>query len=305
MNLTRITEEDLALYPGVRGQETVPKISVEEKQAKFEERVEKIIVPAFNRLCGEVESGMNAETTRAKTAEKTLEDGKLDKTEQAADAAKLGGQLPDHYAAAEALDEEIDRAKAAEQANADALDEEVGRAKEAEQTNAAAAAAAKAAAEAAQSAADTAQAGANAAQTAAAAAQTAANAAQTKANEMEAIYSSDRVITAVASTNRVSVSANAWVTVVDTGFVVDDDGTYNIIANNSLTAASNGICSFRLFVDGSAITSSTIPVTSGLTSFSNQGRNMYLTAGSHAVKIQAYASVGCTSDTSFVYVTKL
>ena len=168
MNLTRITEEDLALYPGVRGQETVPKISVEEKQAKFEERVEKVVVPAFNRLCGEVESGMNAETTRAKTAEKTLEDGKLDKTEQAADAAKLDGKTPDHYAAAAALSEEIARAKAAEQANANALDEEVGRAKEAEQTNAAAAAAAKAAAEAAQSAAS--------------AAQTAADAAQSKAN---------------------------------------------------------------------------------------------------------------------------
>ncbi|MBQ7858732.1 MAG: hypothetical protein IJ347_01170 [Faecalibacterium sp.] len=55
MQLTRITEEDLALYPGVRGQETVPRISVEEKQAKFEERAEKVIVPAFNRLCDELE----------------------------------------------------------------------------------------------------------------------------------------------------------------------------------------------------------------------------------------------------------
>lgn len=189
MGFTKVTNEMMTRYPGVIGQATVPKLSVEEKQAAFEERAEKVLAPAHNALVEELQATSAAASLGAAVPEgmsakgnvqallQALHTLKLGKTEQAADAAKLGGQLPDHYAAAEALSEEIDRAKAAEQANANALDEEVGRAKEAEQTNAAAAAAAKDAAEAAQSAANTAQAGADAAQTAADAAQSKANAA--------------------------------------------------------------------------------------------------------------------------------
>ena len=180
MGFTKVTNEMMTRYPGVIGQETVPKLSVEEKQAAFEERAEKVLAPAHNALVDELQATSAAASLGAAVPEgmsakgnvqallQALHTLKLGKTEQAADAAKLGGQMPDHYAAAAALSAEIDRAKAAEQANADALNEEVGRAKEAEQTNAAAAAAAKAAAEAAQSA--------------AAAAQTAADAAQIKAN---------------------------------------------------------------------------------------------------------------------------
>lgn len=47
---------------------------------------------------------------------------KLDKTEQAADSAKFGGQLPDHYASADALDEVKTTAETALPANGTAAD---------------------------------------------------------------------------------------------------------------------------------------------------------------------------------------
>ena len=139
--------------------------------------------------------------------------GALSADGSAADAAKLGGQMPDHYAAAAALDDEIERAKAVEQdletgkldkteqaadaakldgktpdhyAAAAALNEEVGRAKEAEQANADAlneeVGRAKEAEQTNAAAAAAAKAAAEAAQSAAAAAQTAADTAQSKAD---------------------------------------------------------------------------------------------------------------------------
>lgn len=54
MGFSKITDEMMAQYPGVIGQATVPKMSVAEKQAAFEQRAEKVLRPAHDKLVDEL-----------------------------------------------------------------------------------------------------------------------------------------------------------------------------------------------------------------------------------------------------------
>ena len=176
MGFTKITDALMTQYPGVIGQAVIPKLSVAEQQAAFEERAEKVLRPAHDRLVDELESEGAAGLIGALTPEGIYSNVQmviLDEVTRAKAAEREN---------AEATAAETDRAKAAEQANAEVITAEVARAKEAEGAASAKAEEAKAAAEQASAAAEEAKEAANGASGEAAAALAEAQAAQQMAS---------------------------------------------------------------------------------------------------------------------------
>lgn len=109
MNYRKITDSDLQNV-GVIGLPDTPELSTDEMQAKFEETVRSVVIPAFNRLIAQLEERdsktytsdeiiqlINQRVTdigagdMAKGVYDTDNDGVVD------NAAKLGGNLPDYY----------------------------------------------------------------------------------------------------------------------------------------------------------------------------------------------------------------
>lgn len=139
MAFTRITDADLVAHPGVKGQPVEPGLSPADLQAAFEERAEKVLVPAFNRLCEEIETQGAASIGAQAPDGVTLDEGvtatiqtvlgamagmladvmkaaaaALPATGTAADSAKLNGQAASYYATAEALESVADAAAKAQ-----------------------------------------------------------------------------------------------------------------------------------------------------------------------------------------------
>lgn len=117
MEFKKITSEDLQ-GKGVYGLPDTPELSKENMQAKFDELSKDVIIPAFNQMVDDITTAFGGVYTKEQVKEyvagimveagtgdmvkavyDTDDDGTVD------NAAKLGGQTPDYYATAEAVNE--------------------------------------------------------------------------------------------------------------------------------------------------------------------------------------------------------
>lgn len=113
MAYRKITDSDLEGV-GVLGLPDTPELSSEEMQAKFEETVRSVVIPAFNQLVADIEAkDMTISTTeqvRSMINQRIVNAGAgdmaMDVYDSDADgivdnAAMLGGYGPEHYAKTE------------------------------------------------------------------------------------------------------------------------------------------------------------------------------------------------------------
>ena len=124
MAYKKITDSDLEGV-GVLGLPDTPELSSEEMQAKFEETVRSVVIPAFNQLVADIEAKdltiSTTEQVRSMINQRIVNAGAgdmaMDVYDSDADgivdnAAMLGGNTPDYYATAEAVNQLTQSVKA-------------------------------------------------------------------------------------------------------------------------------------------------------------------------------------------------
>lgn len=113
MAYRKITDSDLKGV-GVLGLPDTPELSSEEMQAKFEETVRSVVIPAFNQLVSDLEQRdgevSTTEQVRSMINQRIVDAGAGDMARDVYDAdadgvvdnaAQLGGYGPEHYAKTE------------------------------------------------------------------------------------------------------------------------------------------------------------------------------------------------------------